>query len=69
MNILQTKCPNCGKSNWTTSGQSHFLTQAIKNKKGEYKIKDTVGMVVRSYICNKCSYVVFFKEKYDKDLR
>ncbi len=69
MKTFPSKCHNCGKSDWTTSGMSHFLSQANKTKEGEYQVKETIGMIVHSFICNNCNYVVFFKEKYDKDLR
>jgi len=67
---LPNKCPNCGESKWITSGNSHFLPKATKQKEGgKFNIELRDGLFVRSFVCQKCSNMVFIKEMYDQDLR
>jgi ribosomal protein S27AE len=68
MKNLPKMCPNCGKGNWMTSDHPYFLEKAVKGKEDKYDVKTNKGMIIRTYVCKNCSYLVFFKEQYDKDL-
>ncbi len=72
--ILQTPalpngCPQCHKTEFTVSRFSHIINTAEKHDFDEkYSIHPKKGMAVRSYVCDNCSHVIFFKETYDSEL-
>ena len=67
---IPTKCPQCGKNQWITSGTSHLLSKAVKHKDdGKFEISTAKGLVVRAFVCKNCSNVVLVKETYDAELR
>jgi len=47
---IPRKCPQCGKNNWVTSKDSHFLPKAVKNREQKFDINLKEGMFVRSFV-------------------